>query len=633
MRYGSQRALRSRTRVTFMRNRVTPGAVDVGLLVRSPPMFSLARAVVSLLVAAVGLVGSANAQSCCTGSVSTYCTAGTTVQGCVPQISGVGVPSMNATSGFDIIVDSVPTQKMGLIFYGLSAITQPQPWALGSSSYLCVFYPVNRTGAQNSAGHSGACDGELRVNFNAWRAANPGALGSPFAPGEVIHAQGWFRDSGAAKGTNLSDALTFTLCDGSGDAVPPVITTCAPNQSVGTAIGCQGVVPDFTASVAASDNCSPLVLTQSPTAGTTASLGSTAVTITARDPSGNTSQCVATLTVTDTSGPIITTCAGNQTVAGDSNCQGIVPNFTAGVVATDSCGGAVTLSQSPAAGTTTFSGLSAIAVTITATDLAGNTSSCTANLTVTLSGACPTPPGMVPIPAGTFTMGSDAAGGVPYFGNANTQPMHLVTISYSFSMGANEVTQAQYAALMGSNPSYFGGNPYLPVEQVSWFDARAYCAALTAQQAALGAVPAGYEYRLPTEAEWEYACRAGTTTEFNTGASLVCSQARFWHSYHFPSSDCGSSSPVAVGSYGPNAWSLYDMHGNVYEWCLDSPAAYAPAAVTDPFVTGGPARVFRGGSWDWNSNNCRSAHRLGDVPFSTMYDVGFRVVLAPILVP
>jgi uncharacterized delta-60 repeat protein len=147
------------------------------------------------------------------GFISTYCTAGTTVAGCVPAIRGEGAPSSQATSGFDLVVDNVPTQKMGLIFYGLNGIPAPQPWALGSMSYLCVFYPVNRTGAQNSGGSVGACDGELRIDFNAWRTANPTALGAPFAAGQVLYAQGWFRDAGAAKGTNLSDGLRFTLCD------------------------------------------------------------------------------------------------------------------------------------------------------------------------------------------------------------------------------------------------------------------------------------------------------------------------------------------------------------------------------------------------------------------------------------
>jgi len=242
-----------------------------------------------------------------------------------------------------------------------------------------------------------------------------------------------------------------------------------------------------------------------------------------------------------------------------------------------------------------------------------------------------TPPGMVAIPAGTFDMGSNAAGGAPYFGDSWTQPVHAVTISNSFWMGQHEVTQAEYAALMGTNPSYFPGANN-PVETVSWFSAQAYCSALTAQQSGLGNVPPGYQYRLPTEAEWEYACRGGTTTEFNVGSALFCNQAKFSYSYHSNSS-CGSSSTVPVESYTPNAWGLHDMHGNVWEWCLDSPAGYGGAPVTDPFVTGGPNRVFRGGSWGSDSDYCRSAYRFNFAPGNTNYYIGFRVVLAPVLVP
>jgi len=244
--------------------------------------------------------------------------------------------------------------------------------------------------------------------------------------------------------------------------------------------------------------------------------------------------------------------------------------------------------------------------------------------------------GMVAIPAGTFQMGSNAASGPPYFGDGSTQPVHPVTISYSFWMGQYEVTQAEYQALMGTNPSFFGGNPTHPVEQVSWNMARAYCAALTAQQSLLGNVPSGFEYRLPTEAEWEYACRAGTTTEFNVGAALNCSDARFSYSYH-SNSNCNNtpSGTGPVGSYAPNGFGLYDMHGNVWEWCLDSYTSYSSGAVVDPFVTGvGPYRVVRGGSWFYYSYCCRSAVRnYVVVPSSTRTDIGFRVVLAPVLIP
>jgi len=240
-----------------------------------------------------------------------------------------------------------------------------------------------------------------------------------------------------------------------------------------------------------------------------------------------------------------------------------------------------------------------------------------------------TPPGMVAIPAGTFDMGSNAAGGLPYFGPVG--PVHLVTISNSFWMGQHEVTQAEYAALMGTNPSYFPGANN-PVETVSWFNAQAYCSALTAQQSGLGNVPPGYQYRLPTEAEWEYACRGGTTTEFNVGSALFCNQAKFNYSYHSNSS-CGSSSTVPVESYTPNAWGLHDMHGNVWEWCLDSAAYYSAGPVTDPFVTGGPYRIVRGGSWVNISSYCRSAYRDDSVPGDASGIIGFRVVLAPVLVP
>jgi formylglycine-generating enzyme required for sulfatase activity len=225
----------------------------------------------------------------------------------------------------------------------------------------------------------------------------------------------------------------------------------------------------------------------------------------------------------------------------------------------------------------------------------------------------------VTIQPGTFQMGEVGV----------AEPVHTVTISYPFWMGATEVTQAEYAALMGTNPSTFQGPSYSnsanrPVETVTWFDARSYCAALTAQQAALGALPSGYEFRLPTE---EYACRAGTTTSWNVGNSLSCSNAN-----HYSNGHCVAQTS-AVGSYAPNLWGLFDMHGNVWEWCLDSYAGYPSSAVTDPFITGGPSRVFRGGGWSDGAGYCRSAIRNGVDPGNLNVDIGFRVVLGPIRVP
>ncbi|MBI1380385.1 MAG: SUMF1/EgtB/PvdO family nonheme iron enzyme [Planctomycetaceae bacterium] len=263
---------------------------------------------------------------------------------------------------------------------------------------------------------------------------------------------------------------------------------------------------------------------------------------------------------------------------------------------------------------------------------AGPSLGLTNGLAVTLT--APNFPGLVPIQPGTFLMGSNAASAAPYFSQSSEKPVHQVTISQPFWMGRYEVTQAEYEALMGTNPAQLLGADR-PVERVNWFNAVAYCHALNAQQTALGQVPAGYQYRLPTEAEWEYTCRAGTTTEFHYGTALFCNQARFWNSDH-AGSTCGltaASGTSPVGSYAPNAFGLYDMHGNVWEWCMDSFSSYTASAETDPYVSGGSFRVFRGGSWDFASNFCRSARRGNVSPSLYTNFIGFRVVLAPVLVP
>jgi formylglycine-generating enzyme required for sulfatase activity len=234
---------------------------------------------------------------------------------------------------------------------------------------------------------------------------------------------------------------------------------------------------------------------------------------------------------------------------------------------------------------------------------------------------------MVPIAPGTFTMGSTA-------GSSNEQPVRQVTLSAPFWMGKYEVTQAEYQSVVGSNPSFFQGASHpnaaqRPVEQVSWISAVAYCQSLTAIEQAAGRVPQGYQYRLPTEAEWEYCCRAGTTTEWHTGTSLSTSQASF---------QGVPDQTTVVGSYAPNAFGLHDMHGNVAEWCLDSFASYTPGPATDPFATGGLGgflRMMRGGGWNAISTAgvCRSAYRVGLMNFNVSPVGGFRVVLAPMVVP
>jgi formylglycine-generating enzyme required for sulfatase activity len=228
-------------------------------------------------------------------------------------------------------------------------------------------------------------------------------------------------------------------------------------------------------------------------------------------------------------------------------------------------------------------------------------------------------PNMVPIAAGSFHMGSTQ-------GELVEQPVHTVHITRPFWMGKYEVTQAEWQALMGNNPSYFRG-PNLPVESVSWDDAMAYCAGLTAREMAAGRIPFGYQYRLPTEAEWEYCCRAGTSTEWNVGTSPSCAQANLY--------GCAYQT-TNVGSHAANAWGLHDMHGNVAERCLDAwdgSANYPSSTLSDPYVSSGPNRVRRGGGWNGSADRCRSAVRRGNSPNLRDFSGGFRVVLAPVLVP
>jgi formylglycine-generating enzyme required for sulfatase activity len=229
--------------------------------------------------------------------------------------------------------------------------------------------------------------------------------------------------------------------------------------------------------------------------------------------------------------------------------------------------------------------------------------------------------GMTLISPGMFPMGSAAVGGTAL-------PVHSVAITQPFWIGKFEVTQADYLAVMNNNPSYFQGNALRPVEQVSWPSAKSYCAALTAIEVAAGRVPVGYEYRLPTEAEWEYCCRAGTVTDWSVGSSISVSDANFAP---------GIGQTTAVGSYAANPWGLHDMHGNVFEWCLDTwnaSSGYPGTPRTDPVLSGGPYPIIRGGCWQYGSSYCRSADRNHNgVSGGANNLVGFRVVLAPILVP
>ncbi|MEI6786537.1 MAG: SUMF1/EgtB/PvdO family nonheme iron enzyme, partial [Verrucomicrobiota bacterium] len=228
------------------------------------------------------------------------------------------------------------------------------------------------------------------------------------------------------------------------------------------------------------------------------------------------------------------------------------------------------------------------------------------------------------IPPGTFTMGSPPTE-VDRFDSEG--PQTAVTISRGFWMGKYEVTQGEYESVRGTNPSWFTGDPNRPVEQVSWQDATAYCDALTQQERAAGRIPRGYDYRLPTEAEWEYACRAGTSTRFSYGddhgyTNLI--NYGWWDG-----NNGGTTHPV--GQKLPNPWGLHEMHGNVWEWCQDWWSESLPGGIAvDPQGPAtGPGRMGRGGGWDYNAKLCRSAFRAHfGGPGSWFVDVGFRIVLA-----
>jgi formylglycine-generating enzyme required for sulfatase activity len=267
------------------------------------------------------------------------------------------------------------------------------------------------------------------------------------------------------------------------------------------------------------------------------------------------------------------------------------------------------------------------------------------------------PADMARIPAGTFIMGSPET--EPYHLTDETQ--HQVTLTKSFYMGKYQVTQEQYQAVIGSNPSYFttvvegeDGTPgKLPVEKVSWYDAIVFCNKLSVMEglspvysisgstdtAVWGTVPINYDetwdaavmvsgangYRLPTEAEWEYACRAGTETAWytsNTEAGPPHLNTAAWYS------DNAASKTHEVGLKTPNAWGLYDMHGNVYEWCWDWYVDdYPSGAQTDPDgAVAGTGRVARGGDWSCPAQYLRFAFRGSGDPSILYFIFGFRVV-------
>jgi len=242
---------------------------------------------------------------------------------------------------------------------------------------------------------------------------------------------------------------------------------------------------------------------------------------------------------------------------------------------------------------------------------------------------------MIWISPGTFTMGSPSNEALR--GSDETQ--HTVTFSHGFYMGQYLVTQTNYQALTSNNPSFFTFLPQStnrPVDSVEWSDATNYCALLTKQEQTAGRTPTNWVYRLPTESEWEYACRAGTTTAFYYGNDLLSGMANFDGTNEYDATIGTIYNPsgtylqqtTVVGNYQPNAWGLFDMCGNVLEWCQDLYGPYPAGPVTDPQgATTGTDYVLRGGDWNAAGQYCRSAQRFNSS--TTAFFVGFRIVLAP----
>ena len=216
---------------------------------------------------------------------------------------------------------------------------------------------------------------------------------------------------------------------------------------------------------------------------------------------------------------------------------------------------------------------------------------------------------MVLVPAGKFKMGSPES----EKGNRKDEKQHEVTLTKQFYMGKYEVTQEQWEAVMGKNPSSTKGAK-LPVTNVSWEDCQEFIKKLNAKT--------NGGYRLPTEAEWEYACRAGTTTAYSFGDKITPKDANY--------NDSKIGKPVAVENFKPNAFGLYDMHGNVWEWCEDWYGEYPAGAGTDPMGPAtGEGRVLRSGSFSNYALRARSSFRIYFSPSNQNLYCGFRLAKTP----
>jgi formylglycine-generating enzyme required for sulfatase activity len=227
------------------------------------------------------------------------------------------------------------------------------------------------------------------------------------------------------------------------------------------------------------------------------------------------------------------------------------------------------------------------------------------------------------IPAGTFMMGSSGT----EQGHWKDEVLHQVTLTKGFWLAETTVTQALWRAVKSDNPSHFKGDNR-PVEQVSWNDAQAFIQQLNT---ALQTLQPEYALRLPSEAEWEYACRAGNQTRFNFDGTVSLDKVNYrgvWDDSNL--SEGALQETAEVKSYPCNVWGLYEMHGNVWEWCQDNwTEQLAKNSVIDPIeLNTGSARVIRGGSWNSVGRLVRSAVRSGNMADNRLSELGFRLALS-----
>ncbi len=349
--------------------------------------------------------------------------------------------------------------------------------------------------------------------------------------------------------------------------------------------------------------------------------GTYVLTYTVADAAGNTDTATRTVTVVDTTAPALTL-LGDANMTHAKNTAWVDP----GATANDSLDGNLT-SSITITGTVDVNTTGVYTLTYSVSDGASNetnatrtvnvgqASTHTADLNTTIQME------MLWVEPGTFTMGSPTTEA----GRGTNETEHNVTLTKGFYLGKYEVTQAQYEAVMNGNgdglsatPSEWPNNPNRPVEKVSWDDVQVFLTRLNAQQSAN--IPSGWAYFLPTESQWEYACRAGTTTAYSWGDSITASNANY--------SSSGLNQTRDVGNHAANPWGFFDMHGNVWEWTADWYQVAYPTGnpVVDPTgPASGSSRVKRGGSWDSGGLILRSARRSHDPPSYRLPNIGFRV--------